>query len=146
MPSMFISYNQNSGSRVADEIEGKASGLATVYRDINSVQYGESLSEFMKSISDKDLVIMIISDNYIKSEACMKEVMEAMKNQNWISNTLFFVMDDAKGIYKTVNWMNYIKYWDDYYDRIEKSLSKTTKSVGLSIIYENIIFLHLFLI
>ena len=65
----------------------------------------------MKGIRKTDLVVIIISDSYLKSVACMYEVMQLMKEENWISHTMFLVENSAKGIYKPVGQLNYVKYW-----------------------------------
>ena len=41
----------------------------------------------------------------------MYEVMQLMKDENWISHTMFLVENSAKGIYKPVGQLNYVKYW-----------------------------------
>ena len=109
-PSVFISYNWGS-DKTADEVERRLKPIAELRRDKNSIGPWGSITEFMKGIRKTDLVVIIISDSYLKSVACMYEVMQLMKDENWISHTMFLVENSAKGIYKPVGQLNYVKYW-----------------------------------
>lgn len=109
-PSVFISYNWGS-DKIADEVEYRLKAIAEVRRDKSSIRPWGSITEFMKSIRKTDLVVIIISDSYLKSVACMYEVMQLMRDDDWISYTMFLVENSAKGIYKPVGQLNYVKYW-----------------------------------
>ena len=48
----------------------------------------------MKSIRTQDFAILVISDNYLKSVACMYEVIQLMKEDDWLSKTMIMLADD----------------------------------------------------
>ena len=54
----------------------------------------ESITTFMKSIRTQDFAILVISDNYLKSVACMYEVIQLMKEDDWLSKTMIMLADD----------------------------------------------------
>lgn len=54
---------------------------------------------------------MIISDAYLKSVACLYEIMQLLKGDNWVYHSMFLVEDSAKGLYKSLGQHEYVKYW-----------------------------------
>ena len=111
-PSVFISYNWGSET-TADEVENRLKLIADVLRDKSSICPWGSITEFMKGIRTSDLVVVIISDAYLKSVACLYEIMQLLKDEDWISHSMFIVEENAKGIYKPVGQLKYVKYWID---------------------------------
>lgn len=69
--TVFISYNQDSGNDVADEIENKLKQIALVFRDKISLSYWDSIGNFMKSIRKQDFIVFIVTDKYLKSTGCI---------------------------------------------------------------------------
>lgn len=103
---IFLSYCQRDAD-IADLIEtglqDKIKGKAKISRDIRDVEYHESFKKFMQSIEQHDFVIMLISDNYLKSRNCMFEVMEVIKDSQFQKKLAFIVLGDGDSIYyKTV--------------------------------------------
>lgn len=84
----------------------------------------------MKSIRTQDFAILVISDNYLKSVACMYEVIQLMKEDDWLSKTMIMLADDIN-ILGTKEQLVYIKYWNDEYNNVSeliKSLPPETVS------------------
>ena len=120
-PTVFISYNWDSG-KTADEVEARLSPISTVLRDKSSIGPWGSIGEFMKSIRKTDLAVVIISDAYLKSVACLYEIMQLLKDDNWISHSMFLVEDSAKGVYSAIGQLEYVKYWATERANLEKAL------------------------
>lgn len=131
--SVFLSYCQKDKG-IADIIDTKLPQIEKrieITRDIRAVGYGESFSEFMQTISDKDFVISIVSDRYLKSRNCMYEVCELMRNRKFREKLLFLVVDDedekycypndrpqngekiGAHIYDPIKQVDYLKYWKE---------------------------------
>ena len=100
--TVFLSYCQKD-SDIADLIEEKLrpaiDGKMKISRDIRDVKYHESFKSFMQSIKIHDYVIMLISDNYLKSRNCMFEVMEVVKDSQYENKLIFIVLSDEDIIY-----------------------------------------------
>ena len=79
---MFYSYAWNEGSEtfVSKLYDSLKKGGIGVVRDKNDLQYGQSISEFMRSIGKGGLIIIALSDKYLKSENCMFEFCEIYRN------------------------------------------------------------------
>ena len=141
--TIFLSYCQRD-SDVANFIDDGLSlavnGKAMISRDIRDVDYHQSFKTFMQSIERHDYVVMIISDNYLKSRNCMFEMLEVIKDNNFKDKLLFVVLsDDDKKLYKNIDIervtadvytndgaFSYTKYWQDE----EKKLEDKIKELG----------------
>lgn len=128
-PTVFISYNQKSGDAIADQLQKRLETIASVVRDKSSIPDWGSIKSFMKSIRDQDLVVMLITAEYLKSFGCMFEVVEAMKDDGWNRHTMFVVATDAIDIYSPQKWPNYLNYWKDE----EAKFNAAIESVGDSV-------------
>lgn len=104
---VFVSYNQKTGSAFAEALERKLEGKATVIRDKTHIGPWGSISEFMKSIREQDFAVAVITDAYLKSQACMYEVAMMMREKNWQSRLIPAVLDTL--IYGRQN--DYTEYW-----------------------------------
>lgn len=122
-PTVFISYNWGSED-IATTIENRLEPIADVRRDKSSVKHWQSLTEFMKTIRNNDLVVLIISDAYLKSVACLYEVMQLIKDENWVNHSMFVVENDATGIYRPIDQLAYVKYWNEEYNKLETALKE----------------------
>lgn len=120
-PTVFISYNWGSDA-IADEVEKRLSSIAMVLRDKKSITPWGSISDFMKRIRETDLVVVIVSDEYLKSIACLYEIMQLLKEDDWISHSMFLVEKNATGIYKPQGQLKYVKYWEDERKILEDAL------------------------
>lgn len=121
VPTMFISYNRGCSDFV-DKIENELDGKCDVKRDKNNIGDWKSISEFMKTIRKEDFAVLVISDAYLKSVACLYEVIELIKDDKWDEKTMYVIWDDAKDIYNGIKRLNYIKYWTDYCNELNDAI------------------------
>lgn len=141
--TLFLSYCQKD-SDIANLIEGglapHINGKARISRDIRDVEYHESFKKFMQTIETHDFVIMIISDNYLKSRNCMFEALEVIKNSQFQKKLAFIVLsdDDIKyyqdqtipsigaKVYSFEGQTTYSLYWS----KVEKELQEQIEALG----------------
>ena len=140
--TIFLSYC-NIDSPIADLIEekliSKLSEKIKITRYTKDVNYRESFKNFMNSISEHDFVITIVSDAYLKSQPCMYEAGELIKDNNFAKKILFVVISDNERkyykptfrnksigakIYSDENQIKYVTYWERQYKNHEKNLEK----------------------
>ena len=133
LPTVFISYNWDNDD-FADSIENSLNGHAVVCRDKDSVPNWGSLSEFMKSIRKQDFAVLIISKAYLESEACLFEVMQLMRDENWNEKAMYVVLPDAQ-IYNPLDRANHIKYWgnkcEEYANAIKSLPASSTAELNM---------------
>lgn len=111
-PTVFISYNRKSGASFVDTMVKALGERAVVKRDSECIRPWESIRSFMNSIQKQDFVILVITDEYLKSDACMYEVIELMKDEYWFQKAMFAVLDGTH-IYSPSEKAYYIGYWKD---------------------------------
>ena len=129
-PSVFISYNHNS-SRFVEELVHRLDGFADVHWDKNVGPWG-SFHEFMNSIRGQDYAVLIISDRYLKSHACLYEVVQLMSVADWDKKTLFIVEEDAHSLFDIDGRLSYVEYWDEKYNNFEEKLGKLSREAAAS--------------
>lgn len=134
-PTVFISYNQKSGDAIADQIQTRLEPIAQVIRDKTTIPDWGSVKDFMKSIRNQDMVVMIITEEYLKSSGCMFEVVEATKDEGWNKHTMFVVVDEVRDIYTARNWPKYLDHWKTEETALNHAIelvSDSTKSIPLA--------------
>ncbi len=124
---IFASYNQESGSQFVDALEKKLDGKATLIRDKTHLESWGSIFEFMRSIRDQDFAVAVITDPYLKSQACMYEIATMMREKDWQERLIPAVLDTS--IYKRS--IEYVDYWEGRKHELEE---KSKNVSGLSII------------
>lgn len=126
LPSVFISYNWDNDD-VASAVETALSGKAIARRDKKDIPNWGSLSDFMKSIRKQDFAVLVISEPYLKSNACLFEVMELMKDEDWNEKAMYVVLSDAH-IYNPIGRAKYISYWTEQCAELEKAIASLPAS------------------
>ena len=119
-PTVFISYNWGKQTLV-DEIQKCIGCFATIKRDVNELGFGDNITEFMNTIREEDFALIVISDAYLKSEACMYELTALFKDQgadNFKKRVLFLICDDARSIYNANGRGTYTEFWDNKYKEL----------------------------
>lgn len=146
---VFLSYCQKD-SCIADIVEEKVKNKVReieISRDVRDVKYKESFSEFMHSIGEHDFVITIISDQYLKSRNCMYEIVETMRDRNFIDKLFYVVIfeDDVKfydnqtnaqvaaDIYSLTGQVKYLKHWQS----VEYELRELISELGDPLLISN---------
>ena len=130
-PTVFISFNSGSKDFV-DCLEKRLSKEAVILRYEDRVPAWGSFTAFMDTVKEQDFAVLVISDAYLKSYACMYEVMQAMRNTNWKDRVIVALMPDTKP-YKDAERIEYIRYWSEQYEetcqRIKGLPSKAVESI-----------------
>ncbi|MEL7568840.1 MAG: tetratricopeptide repeat protein [Eubacteriaceae bacterium] len=112
MRNIFLSYSW-ANIKIAEEIDNdfKSIGI-TLIRDVRDAPNYSPLSNFMITIRDCDYAILLISDEYLKSENCMFEATEYFKEIDFSLKIFPIFLDGIKKI-RDLSWqVEYIKYWE----------------------------------
>lgn len=126
LPSVFISYNWDNDN-VASEVETALSGKAVVRRDKKDIPDWGSLSDFMKSIRKQDFAVLVISEPYLKSSACLFEVMQLMKDEDWNEKAMYVVLRGSN-IYNSLGRADYISYWAEHCKKLDATITSLPAS------------------
>jgi len=139
-PKIFLSYCHKNVD-VADAIDKGFQSIGIMFqRDVRDVGYMQSIRKFMEKIRDNNYALMIISDDFLKSENCMYEVIELLKEKDiqekiLLIVLLLIVLEDAN-IYKFEGKKHYIKYWNDRFNSVSKELEELSREISASLCEE----------
>ncbi len=136
MPTVFISYSSNQSDYV-DVLESALQNDARIIRythqDSTGVGTWKSFRSFMNTIRDQDFAVLIISKDYLESEACIYEVMQLWKDEkSWDDKVMYIVTDDVN-IYNPFGRVTIVKYWQSVFDRYIKEVSDISIPNSVSI-------------
>lgn len=145
---VFISYSW-ANKDIADMIDKDFKELGIdLTRDERDLRYKDSIKQFMQQVGKHDHVIMVISDSYLKSDNCMYEVMEVMRNREYKKKILMIILQDEDkkfyknyeerikndqefcnqvigvDIYSTAGRISYIEYWEGREEELEMCVAR----------------------
>lgn len=122
--SIFISYSWNDTAFV-DVLDNNLQKYGyKIERDIRDAEYAKSIKEFMKRIRRTDYAIIILSDNFLKSENCMREILEFIKDDDYKNRIIPVILDSAKDIWGSSKGIKYTIYWKEKEESLKKDLKK----------------------
>lgn len=134
-PTVFISYNWGKQALV-DELQKSIGSFAIVKRDVNELGFGDNITEFMNTIREEDFALIVISDAYLKSDACMYELTTLFKDKGadgFKEKVLFLICDDAKSIYNATGRGIYTEFWDKRYSELTAQGEMLTPETSVEI-------------
>jgi hypothetical protein len=122
--SIYISYSSDDGKFV-DELEKKLQNYGyKIERDIRDLDYTKSIKEFMQRIRKTDYSIIILSDRFLKSENCMKEIFEFIKDENYKDRIIPVRLDSVKNIWGDNKGIEYTVFWKDKEKEMKEQLKR----------------------
>lgn len=122
--SIFISYSWND-TKFVDELDNKLQAYGyKIERDIRDVEYAQNIKEFMKKIRETDYSIIVLSDNFLKSENCMREILEFIKDDNYKYRIIPVILESAKDIFGDNKGIAYTIYWKEREEDFKEQLKQ----------------------
>lgn len=139
--TLFISYTE-CDAPIVDIIEKKISEKLQNKIRISrytGLEYKDSFKVFMDTIQDHDFVLTVVSDTYLRRQACMYEVGEIIKDHHYKDKLLFVVLTEKErkyygknapekieaDIYKgAVSKLEYTRYWQKKYEELEEAMKQ----------------------
>ena len=130
----FLSYNWNN-TIIADQIDQWFSeNNIKLKRDIRDLEYKQSIKDFMKSIRNAEFVIMIISDDYLKSKNCMYEVLEFVKEQKFKDKIIPIIKSNE--IFDIKYRVEIKKFWTGRKKELKKLLNDIDAETSIPLLEE----------
>ena len=137
--TLFISYTE-CDNPIVDMIENvvrdKLGDKIRISR-YTKLEYKDSFKAFMDTIEDHDFVLSVVSDTYLRSQACMYEVGETIKSRHYTDKLLFVVLSEKERKYYgegapekiganiyggAVARLEYIGYWKAKFESLESAI------------------------
>ncbi|CAI9404881.1 hypothetical protein ANOBCDAF_04707 [Pleomorphomonas sp. T1.2MG-36] len=124
----YVSYAWNDKTDPSENLEEVVDGLCAeatkrgihVHRDKDDIKLNGRISEFMARLARGDRIVVILSDRYLKSRACMTELYEIWlqaraEDAVFLEKVRIFTHSGTK-IFTPVDRARLAKYWADLYD------------------------------
>ncbi len=138
-PRWYVSYawNDPADSEREKDVDRTCAAAeargAPIVRDRTAMNFGDSISKFMKDIGLGDRVFVFLSDKYLKSPFCMFELFEIWRNSRldkaeFKSKVRLYRLPDA-AIFTPKNRLAYAKYWRAQHDELAAELKATDASL-----------------
>lgn len=122
--SIFISYSWNDNNFVNILDNELQSYGYKIIRDIRDAEYAQSIKDFMKKIRKTDYSIIILSDSFLKSENCMREIFEFIKDDDYKDRIIPVIYESAKDIWSTNKGITYTIYWKQREEKFKEQLTQ----------------------
>jgi hypothetical protein len=106
----------------------QAKGI-TIIRDKRDLGFKGRIKAFMERIGHGKAIIVVISDQYLKSENCMFELVQIAKNGQFYDRIFPVVMSDAN-IYKPTQRIKYVQHWEKQIEELAEAM-KTVSPANL---------------
>jgi len=137
-PKVFVSYAWGDTLPIASEEDRQRQEVVErlcqtlekehwqVVRDKTALQYGDKISTFMKTLSQANLVIVVLSAKYLRSPYCMKELHALYQNSRqekraFLDRIIPLVLDDAR-FGTPRERVECAKYWEAEYLKLKADL------------------------
>lgn len=120
--SIFISYSWKD-KELVDKLDKELQSLGyNIKRDVRDAQVSESIKEFMKKIRKTDYSIIVLSDAFLKSQNCMKEIFEFIKDDDYKDRIIPVILDSAKEIWGPSKGLQYTIFWKETEEAFKNQL------------------------
>jgi len=129
---IFVSYAWGDRRETGDSREAIVDRLYDtlvsrghkVVRDKKDNGYGKRISEFMRRLGEGKLVVVVVSDKYLKSPYCMYELLEIYEHGGLVEGRMFpIVLSDAK-MYSLADRLEYVLHWKREKKKIEDLINE----------------------
>ncbi|WP_200979376.1 toll/interleukin-1 receptor domain-containing protein [Echinicola sp. 20G] len=136
---IYLSYAWNKESEaIADALEDELTRRgARFMRDKSELQYKGRIQDFMDQIGQGKYVILIISNDYFKSEYCMYELLKIFENKSFYERIYPIVLDEVN-ISDAADRVELVKYWEVKSKQLDEKIRKLEQLSNIQGITEDL--------
>lgn len=129
--SVFISYSWGAEKKhpLVDELLAalKEKGIE-VKRDSSEIHYGDSIRAYMDELAAGGAIILVLSEEYFKSQNCMYELREIyLNNRKEFRQRIFPVVLQGTKFHKTIDRIPYIRHWEEETEKLNAALGTVAR-------------------
>jgi internalin A len=128
-PEVFVSYAWRNPFSVdlVEKLCLSLEGEWRIIRDTTGMQRGDLISVFMKRLSRADCVIVVLSNEYLRSRYCMTELYDVYRRSLGVEDefqrrVIPLLLDNSR-INDWEDRLVYAQFWKDQYQKMEPHLS-----------------------
>ena len=105
-----------------------------IKRDNMNIKYTGLISEFMKQLGKGDLIVVFMSDKYLRSEYCMWELSEIFRNsqseKEQFVERILPIRVQSIALHKPLVLRKYLSHWNDYYTEHQELIRDFPQQIG----------------
>jgi hypothetical protein len=124
-PEIFISYKRSGLSKeLVSSLVAAANNFGyNIIYDQEDVKYKELIKLYMDRLGWGRYIIPVISDEYLKSEYCMYELMKINRNGDFERKVFPIALDEPE-LFKESGHKKYESFWRDEVNKLKGGLSQ----------------------
>ncbi len=124
---IYVSYVHNKVSKeFIHKLEQKLPSHLTLKRDINELKVGDKKSHFVDKLVTNQLVLVLLSEQYLRSISCMQEMLKmyelSLGDSARLLKQIVPIIVDEIDIDRANARLQYVKYWKNEEEVLEKSM------------------------
>ena len=125
--TIFLSY-AHADTNIANAVDAFLQNCGyEVKRDIRDVETWDSLRQFMQSIRKQDYAVLLVSDSYLRSDNCMYEIMQLIKDDFYEERVLPIVIESneiTESMYSMEYRIEIIKFWQERANKLKEYIQE----------------------
>ncbi len=141
-PKVYFSYawgdNKEEGESRQEIVDRMYEALEKdgfeLGRDKMSVEYAGLISEFMQELAEGDLVVVFVSEKYLKSPYCMWELCEiyrtSMQDKKRFSTRILPIRVESLTLDGPRSLRPYMTFWRDFFEEWSETIRDFPQQVG----------------
>ncbi|PCI29610.1 MAG: hypothetical protein COB67_03805 [SAR324 cluster bacterium] len=120
---LFISYRRQGESReLVNKLEEACTGEEfRLMRDDRELGYLDDIQKFMKRLTQAEQIVVVISDEYLRSESCMFELTEMYRHGEFFDRVFPIVLESAQ-LHDATARTQVVKYWKSQVEELKEAL------------------------
>ena len=125
---VFVSYTWRNEESVTivDRLEQAFDGKdITLIRDKSELIYRDSIRDFMEQLGRGKCIVIVLSEDYLKSDSCMFELTEIADRGEMYDRVFPIVLSDTQ-LSEPLKRIDYVAYWE----KKKKTLNDRMNEVG----------------
>lgn len=130
---VLISYSWNDKEYLAPFFERLKEILdkigIEIIRDKFELNYKGSINDFMHKDGEGKFIILLITDNYLKSKNCMFEFNEIIRSEKFNNRYIPIITENAN-IFSINNSIKYINFWNNKINEIKARIEELESDIN----------------
>ncbi len=136
IPAVYFSYawgdDETPQGRLREEAvhalfqeikKRESAGALRLMIDREQNNYRDRIRDFTSQYADAALVVMIISEKYLRSKYCMGEVVEVLSNKDYRRRIFPVVLPDA-GLHDVKKCLEYFRFWEKEKSELDSEIDQ----------------------
>jgi internalin A len=120
---IYVSYAWSDDSRaVVAQIQSAFQNVGLhLRRDQDEIGYKDSIRDFMNRLGQGKCVVVVITEEYLRSQNCMYEILEISRSHELRKRVFPLILPSAR-IFKAADRIRYVGYWEEEIAKLDSAI------------------------